>query len=69
MTLKLNYTIFWKERRGARLDKVILCPLKVKYNKDLEIFKKKVKEKNENNSSLSYRRDKVSALVLSKVPA
>ena len=41
MTLKLKYTLYWKERRGACLDKLILCPLKVKYNKKLEIFDKK----------------------------
>lgn len=30
-----------KGERGARLDKLKLCPLKVKYNKELEIFQQK----------------------------
>ena len=41
-TLRLSYIEYWKERRGARLDKLILCPLEVKYNKKLEIFTKKL---------------------------
>ena len=44
-TLKLNYFVYWKERRGAHLDKLILCPLKVMYNKGLKIINKKEKEK------------------------
>ena len=39
------YTEYWKERRGARLGKLILCPLMFKYQQELEIFHKKVKEK------------------------
>ena len=29
ITLKLNSIVYWKERRGAHLDKLILCPLKL----------------------------------------
>ena len=42
--LRLGDIEYWKERRGARLGELILL-LKVKYNKELEIFNKKVKEK------------------------
>ena len=45
ITQRLNYTEYWKERRGARIDKLILCPLKVKYKQELEMFNEKVKEK------------------------
>ena len=38
ITLILDYTEYWKERRGARLRKLILCPLKFKYEQELEIF-------------------------------
>ena len=38
MTLILDYTEYWKERRGARLGKLILCSLKFKYEEELEIF-------------------------------
>ena len=41
-TLRLSYIEYWKVRRGARLDKLILCPLEVEYNKKLEIFTKKL---------------------------
>ena len=40
-TLRLSYDEYCKKRKGARLDKLILCPLKVKYNKEFEIFDKK----------------------------
>ena len=40
-TLRLSYIEYWKKRKGARLDKLILCPLKVKHNKEFEIFNKK----------------------------
>ena len=39
---RLSYIEYWKERRGACLDKLILCPVKVKHNKGLVIFNKKV---------------------------
>jgi len=48
MTLRLHYTEYWKERRGACLDKLVLCPLKFKYEEELEIFDGKVKEKSQN---------------------
>ena len=41
-TLRLSYIEYWKERRGACLDNLILCPVKVKHNKGLVIFNKKV---------------------------
>ena len=31
ITLVLDYTEYWKETRGASLGKLILCPLKFKY--------------------------------------
>ena len=40
-TLKLNYIVYWKERRGAHLDKLILCPLKLCITKDLRLLIKK----------------------------
>ena len=40
-TLKLNYIVHWKERRGAHLDKLILCPLKLCITKDLRLLIKK----------------------------
>ena len=43
-TLELNYIVYWKERRGAHLGKLILCPLKLCITKDL-ILLKKVKDK------------------------
>ena len=45
--LKLNYIVNWKERRGAHLDKLILCPLKLCITKDIVcfLFVKFVKEK------------------------
>lgn len=45
MALKLSYTVYWKERRGAHLDKLILCPLKVNYNKELGILIKSEEKK------------------------
>ena len=36
-TLKSNYIVYWKERRGAHLDKLILCPLKLCITKDSKI--------------------------------
>ena len=47
MHINYIYTDYWKERRGARLGKLISCPLMFKYQQELEIFNKKVKEKNE----------------------
>ena len=44
-TLELNYIVYWKERRGAHLDKLILCPLKLCITKDLILLLKKVKNK------------------------
>ena len=38
-TLKLNYIVYWKERRGAHLDKLILCPLKLCITKDLRLLR------------------------------
>ena len=32
-TLRLSYIEYSKERKGADLDKLVLCPLKVKNNK------------------------------------
>ena len=40
-TLRLSYIEYWEKRKGARLDNLILCPLKVKYNKEFGIFNKK----------------------------
>ena len=40
-TLKLNYIVYWKERRGAHLDKLILCPFKLCITKDLILLIKK----------------------------
>ena len=40
-TLKLNYIVYWKERRGAHLDKLILCPLKLCITKVLRLLIKK----------------------------
>lgn len=40
-TMRLSYIEYWKKGKWARLDKLILCPLKVKYNKEFEIFNKK----------------------------
>ena len=37
-TLKLNYIVNWKERRGAHLDKLILCPLKLCITKNLRLL-------------------------------
>ena len=54
--------VYRKERRGVHLDKLMLCPLKLRMTR-LESFIKKVKE----NSSLNYEKDYVS-LELSKVP-
>ena len=31
-TLRLSYIEYWKKRKGARLYKLILCPLSVKNN-------------------------------------
>ena len=39
-TLRLSYIEYCKKRRVARLDKLILCPLKTKYSKELEIDEK-----------------------------
>ena len=44
-TLKLNYIVYWKERRGAHLDKLILCPLKLCITKDLRLLIKKERKK------------------------
>ena len=35
---KLFYMVYWKERRGAHLDKLMLCPLKLRMTKDLRFF-------------------------------
>ena len=43
-TLKLNYIVHWKERRGAHLDKLILCPLKLCVTKDLRLLIKKYRQ-------------------------
>ena len=43
--LKLNQIVYRRERRGARLDKLILCPLKLRITKKLLIFNNKEKEK------------------------
>ena len=43
--LKLNQIVYRRERRGARLDKLILCPLKLRITKKLVIFNNKEKEK------------------------
>ena len=37
----MNYIVYWKERRGAHLDKLILCPLKLCITKDLILLIKK----------------------------
>ena len=44
-TRRLSYSEYWKKRRGARADKLILCPLKAKYSNELEIsnFKQPLK--------------------------
>ena len=56
--------VYWKERRGAHLDKLNAVPLKVTYDERLDICIKKVKE----NRSVNYEKYNVS-LVLSNVPA
>ena len=43
-TLKLNYIVYWKERRGAHLDKLILCPFKLCITKDLRLLIKKYRK-------------------------
>ena len=40
-TVKLNYIVYWKERRGVHLDKLILCPLKLCITNDLRLLTKK----------------------------
>ena len=44
-THKLIYIVYWKERRGECLDKLILCLLKLRIIKDLKFLIKKGKEK------------------------
>ena len=56
--------IYWKERRGAHLDKLMLCPLKLHITKVLRFLLKSEGK----NSSVNYGKDDIS-LVLSKVPA
>ena len=41
--LELFYLVYWKERRGAHLGKLMLCPFKLHVTRDLRFLLKKKK--------------------------